>query len=154
MNAASPTTPGFPLIRSIGIVASVWCVGVAIAAATLALLAGYGLAAWAMYPTMLATSGVCLVASLGFLLPLWWRVGSCKEGMVQGAMIGMLVRLGLTLGGAAALVLILALDQQAVAGWTIGWYLLMLVTEVMFVVRFLHEPAIDGARGGMEDATC
>jgi len=156
MNTTPSAQPDFPLARSIVIVVSVWCAGVALASAGLGLLGVYELGPKSGFEIMLATAGVCLIASIGFLLPMWWRVGSCDEGFVQGALIGMTVRLGLTFAGALGLIFALAYDKQAVAGWTICWYVLLLITEVTVVVRFLRTSDVTGGNGNgsMENATC
>jgi hypothetical protein len=58
-----------------------------------------------------------------------------------------------TFVGAALLIYALGFGRQAVAVWTLFWYVLLLATEVAVVVRLLwaHDDPAD-AHGG--EATC
>jgi hypothetical protein len=41
-----------------------------------------------------------------------------------------------------------------VAGWTLCWYVLLLITEVTFIVRYLREPWSSVSDASGEEAPC
>lgn len=79
-----------------------------------------------------------LSAALLGLVPVWVasRWGG-PDGPVQGVLVGLVVRLGLTVGGVAALASASSLGALAVAVPTLGWYLGLLLVEIVLLHRFL-----------------
>jgi hypothetical protein len=84
-----------------------------------------------------STAGVCTAAALLALLPM---------GMVRDAgaapsacMLSMLTRLFITALGVGGLAMIGNFDRTALGLWTAGWYVLLLVVEVIMFVALLRE---------------
>ncbi|MEX2673616.1 MAG: hypothetical protein WD294_16070 [Phycisphaeraceae bacterium] len=91
---------------------------------------------------MLAGLGVALAAALGALLPLVWANRRPDDRLVGGLMLMMLVRMLLTFKAAAALVL-LGLNTEAVLVWVLLSYLLLLVVEVTAIAKRLLADEIE-----------
>jgi len=132
MYTPQPANP-IPLPSTLG--AMVALTAVAAGGVTAALL-GFGLEHH--LTIALSTAGVCLTAAALSVVPLCRLAGRYAEGVVHGAMIAMPLRIALSLGGAALLIYAAGLPQTATAGWTIGWYVMLLATEVAILVRVLR----------------
>jgi len=132
---AKQTNPRFPLRREIGRMVAL---SLAIAGAIAALLALGGFNA--QLPPMAAAGGVCLIGGAVAMLAMAWRAAAAgREGLVQGAMIGIMVRLAICLAGAAALVAATGWNRRTVAGWVLGWYLLMLLLDAAAMLRYARQ---------------
>lgn len=87
---------------------------------------------------MLAGAGVCLAAALLGQLPVW--LGSRRSGpdaALQGVLGGLVVRLSLTVAGVTALAAASSLHPLGLAAATLGWYLLLLLAEIVLLYRYL-----------------
>lgn len=149
----APTTRHrFSLTRPLIMLAGLWLTAAAATGAALALGGWTG-----QWPEAMGAAGVCGGAALAALTLTGVLARKGSEGIVQGALAGMLVRMVLTLAGAAALVLVLGLNQTALAGWTLGWYLLLMAAEVVLVVRCLQgasDTAAPGSAPSLEAVSC
>lgn len=144
---AKQTNPRFALRRELGRMIGI---SLAVAAALAALLALTGWAAHLL--PMVAAGGVCMIGGVVALLAMAWRAAACEEGVVQGAMIGIMARLGICLAGAAALVAATGWGRDAVAGWTLGWYLLMLLLDADAMLRYTRRREGGGDTGDASNA--
>lgn len=132
--------PPFPLRRDLGVAVGVTVAAAALTAAVLA-LAGFS----AHLGPMAAAAAICFLGSILSLLAMAWRAPACDEGVVQGAMIGIMARLGICLAGGAALVLLTPWARGQVAAWTLGWYLFTLILDVFILVRYTRRiDRVDG----------
>ncbi|HEX7009630.1 MAG TPA: hypothetical protein VF184_06585 [Phycisphaeraceae bacterium] len=142
----------FCLTRPLIVLAGLWLAAAAATGAALVLGGWTG-----QWPEAMGAAGVCGGAALASLMLTGTLARRGGEGIVQGALAGMLARMVLSLAGAAALVLGLGLSQTALAGWTLGWYLLLLVAEVVLVVRCLQgasDAAAPGSAPSLEAVSC
>jgi hypothetical protein len=99
---------------------------------------------------MLAGAGVGLVAAVLGLVPV--RLGSRRGGAdtaVPGVLGGLVLRLSATVVGGTALAVAGVLHPLALAIAASGWYLLLLLTEIVLLHRFL---ARAGSASGEEAA--
>jgi hypothetical protein len=97
------------------------------------------------------TAGAFTAVSLLSLVPLKWLARRGAEGVMQGFLLGLAVRLPVCLGLALVLAFATPLDAMAVGMWGAGWYLLLLATEVVLTIRVLMQcqvPAGDGSLRG------
>jgi hypothetical protein len=114
-----------------------------------------GVLAWLGYREQMAeaavTAGAFTAVSLLSLVPLKWLAQQGAEGVMQGFLLGLAVRLPVCLGLALVLAFATPLDAMAVGMWGAGWYLLLLATEVVLTIRVLMQyqvPAGDGSIRG------
>ncbi len=126
----------FPLAKNLTIIA---VVSVSAAAAALGVL--FALDHTAQLPAMLIAAGVCTAGALLALVPLGMASGGQSKPLLGAAMIGMALRMIVSLGGAAALGAATGYGAKPVLAWTIGWYLLLLVLEVTMISRFMSRLA-------------
>ncbi|MFA7237624.1 MAG: hypothetical protein WC058_12235 [Phycisphaeraceae bacterium] len=128
-----PIPSSFPIRQSLTVLATVWAAFATLCLATVFLLGHDD--AW---PVVIVTGAVCGLSSAIALLPLRIMSGHSPEGAAQGALVGVMVRMFLTLAGAAAVFALSPWRLEAVAGWTVGWYLLLLSVEVTLIVRYFQ----------------
>ena len=90
-----------------------------------------------MLAVMISTAGVCLLAAVAALLPLWLARDSGPSALPGACLSAIVLRITLSLGGALML-LAADFDRRTLGAWIIGWYLVLLVTEVFVMSRFLN----------------
>ena len=132
MNDSRQRQP-FPLLGSMLWLGIMWAVGSAGTAAILLRLDRPD-----QLTAALAAAAICAGAACLALVPIALLEPRSPDGIVNGAMAGMLSRLIISLGGAGMLVLTTTQTPQAAGGWTIVWYLVFLFTEVWLLCRHLH----------------
>lgn len=138
--------PAFPLARTAGFITALVLV---LAAAVAGVLWQIGRAD--MIAAAMSAAGVCLVAAIAALLPMWLARDGGPQAL-PGACLGSIVlRVTLSLGGALML-LAADFDRRMLGAWIIAWYLLLLIGEVMVMARFLS--AIRRAVEGKEVSPC
>ncbi len=131
----APRTSAFPFLRASAVMAAV----VVVLALVTHLLTRYLLAMPEAGRLNLIGAVTCGGAGLLGLVPVWLlsrRAG--MQGAAMGFLLGMLIRMGL---GAAVVIGAAALgDPQArVLGfWVVGWYLVVLTTEVILLSSYLR----------------
>ena len=91
----------------------------------------------------LVCGGVCLLASLAALWPMGKMAAAGDERVLQGAMIGMMVRLFGSLAAVAIVILLAEFPVRPAAWWTLGWYALFLAAEVWIMVSYLRPQQIN-----------
>jgi hypothetical protein len=123
--------PAFPLLRSTLALTALVAVVAGVSVMVLNVVDRMDMV-WAA----LATGAVCLVASLVALTPIWLVSNAHADALPGACLVSMLVRLTLTLGG-AVLLSDVGFDRPVMAGWTIGWYVLLLAVEAIVLVRFM-----------------
>lgn len=87
---------------------------------------------------MLVAAVVCGVAALVGLEPVRRLSKVGPERAVPACMLGMVLRLAVTLAGCALATMALDLPPRAVALWAMAFYLLVLVAEVRVLLRYFH----------------
>lgn len=142
MTTAAPNKPDFPLMRDLSIIAATIA---ALAAALTGGLALFNLAG--QIGPMLSAAAACLLGSIAALATAAWRAKRGSEGFVQGAMLGMLVRVAICLGGGAAVYGLAGWSRESVAGWFIGFYLLALAFDVWSMVSYSRRLDPSGSTG-------
>jgi hypothetical protein len=131
MTTATANNPAFPLRRDLSIIAA--------AIATLAAVLSGGLALFdfaGQIGPMLSAAAACLLGSVAALAIMAWRANRGSEGVVQGAMLGMLVRVAICLGGGAAAYGLSEWSRESVAGWFIGFYVIALAFDVWSMASY------------------
>ncbi len=91
---------------------------------------------------MLMTAGLCLAAAWIALLPVAWRARHSPSGLVEGFVIGVLLRLGLT---GSAVVILGGLRREAPIAlglWAVTWYLLLLGVEVVWIKKAVEKAGV------------
>lgn len=80
------------------------------------------------------TAVACLLVSVAALVPVQWRVSASQSGLAEGFAIGILMRMALT--GLAVVVIhaVTGIAAMSLGLWAGGWYLLLLVIEVLVLV--------------------
>ncbi|MBI1371420.1 MAG: hypothetical protein GC159_01475 [Phycisphaera sp.] len=127
----STNTP-LPLARSMAILVGVCAACAAVAAGVLTSL---GLTAHV--PVALGTGAGCLLAAMVALVPVRLMSANQADGAVLGFLVGVMIRMMLSGGVMALLVLGAGWPLVSVGLWTAGWYLAMLAAEVTVVYRYL-----------------
>ncbi|WP_432797799.1 hypothetical protein [Poriferisphaera sp. WC338] len=95
---------------------------------------------------MLATAGFCLVGSLISLEPVRQASKVSIERVMSAYLLGMVLRIGVSFGGACFLVFGQGMEGKAAAVWTTVWYVLLLAVEVNLLVKFFNTATIDPTR--------
>lgn len=130
------TNHTFPLVRNLAILLGVWLAAAGLTQAVLLFSDIDG-----QTPAMLAAGLTCGVAAALAMLPMGLlskRGGDDgRQSAVNGALIGLMVRLSLSLGGGALVGWVFEIGIRPVLAWTTGWYLLLLAAEVVVVNRYL-----------------
>jgi len=130
-SGASPLPP-FPLWRSRGVLTGVMVVALS---AAVVMLGGLGLVGQ-LAPAM-ASAGMAYLAALAALEPMGRASRLSPQQAPVAGLLAIGIRLGGTVLGVAMLLLVGGFEPVPVAGWTLGWYLLLLVVEVVIFARYL-----------------
>ena len=77
--------------------------------------------------------------SLISLIPIARLGRSGPDGLLQGFLLSLAIRMPLCLGMAALIAFTTPLDAFSVCAWSVGWYMLLLLTEVTLVVRHMKK---------------
>jgi hypothetical protein len=104
---------------------------------TTAMLGSLGQAA--MLPAALGSGAVCWLAAGVALEPIRRASrGPDVQRVLAAALAAMGIRLGVSLLGLLALLGLAGWPPRETALWTLGWYLLLLVVEVVILVRYFN----------------
>jgi hypothetical protein len=146
-------TRRFPLGRSIAMLVGG---AVAIGGAAAGVLTAFDAAG--QLPIAIASGAACLLAATIAIVIMGRMAAAGDERIVQGAIIGMMVRLFGSMAGVALLVAALQFDLRQTMWWTIGWYTAFLGGEVAIMVRFLGTSLIppngDANGNSAENVAC
>ena len=126
--------PVFPMTRNLLWLAAAWAAVVAVTWTVVLLLDAAD-----QVPAMLISALACGIGAALALVPMGLMGASRREGAVNGAMIGMMIRLVVSLGGGAALGWLTQIGIKPVLTWSILWYLLLLVVEITMISRYLMQ---------------
>lgn len=124
----------FPAVQSVLILLAVGGLALLVVSAMLVSL-GRG----EQWPTAAASGAVCLLAAVVAMEPV--RRGSrvSLERVVVSAMATMGIRLAVSAVGVALLVWLTPLPTRPTALWALGWYLLLLLVEVVILSRYFRK---------------
>jgi len=142
-DSAEPWLPPFPAVRGWLVFSSV--AGLALLC-TIAMLGSLG---WRdQLAPAVATGLVCYGAALAAFEPVRRAARRSAQAVPVAAFLAMAIRLAGSLLGVGLLVLARVLAPVPAAGWMLGWYLLLLVVEVVILVRYLRQwsPSPGGAQ--------
>ncbi|WP_145122628.1 hypothetical protein [Rosistilla oblonga] len=78
---------------------------------------------------------VCFTGAIASLFVTLTMSRASVDGIVAGAIAGMLVRVAMAMAGAIVFVSAGLGQRQVVGGWILYWYLTFLVVEVVWLVR-------------------
>lgn len=118
-----------------GLVLTALAVGAGLLATAVLLSGGWQ----GMLPALWGTAAWCLAAAWVALWPVATRSAKAPEGAAQGFVIGMLIRMSLCLVGVLVLAMAPRLSLLSVGLWMTGWYLMLLIGEVMLIKQYLHK---------------
>lgn len=144
MTCATPPDQRFSTLHAAAKLLLVLLVGVALAGAGL-----YAAGAGDQLAAVLGTAAVCYVASVVSLEPVRLASRVSPEKVPLAALVGMVLRLLLTLAGATAMVKAAGMAAPAVGLGVVFWYLLLLVAEVVLLVRYFG--TMRGIRGSSSE---
>ncbi len=122
----------FSLVRTMLVLTGVVVVGLAGAAAVCAAIGRLDLVGVGAIVGVL-----CLLASLMSLLPIQALADRGALGISQGFLAGLMMRLPMCVGVAVVLTWASPFEDVVVWAWVVGWYLALLLTEVIVLVRTL-----------------
>ncbi|MFA9478984.1 hypothetical protein ACERK3_11880 [Phycisphaerales bacterium AB-hyl4] len=147
MNAETPTAPAFPVARSITtmLTAMVACVVLAVGV----LIA---LGATQQIAPALAAAAVAMTAGVLALVPMRMARRSPLETAMLLALLGTGIRLVFTLLGLVFLIFVFSFDRAATGLWTLGWYALLLATEVRLLARYFQSVSSPDHRQASHEA--
>jgi len=145
----SPAYQTFPMKRSVALV-----VGVALVLGGGATVVLLSMTSSAQLPLALGCGAVCLAAALLALAVMGRMAANGDHRIVQGAMVGMMVRLFGSLAGVAILKVAGDFEIRAIAWWALGWYAAFLAAEVLIMVHFLKPTTANVSARPEQAASC
>ncbi|MEX0746332.1 MAG: hypothetical protein WD118_12075 [Phycisphaeraceae bacterium] len=137
----APPNSTFPLARSVALLVLVACAGMAVAGLILA-AGGW----WAQLPYAAAGGAAALLGALLALTPLGFTHGKSAAQLGPAALAAMVIRPLVTGLAVAAGVVLLNLPLRPLLLWAVGFYMILLLVEVMLISRQLRTITDDAAR--------
>ena len=141
MTTADTTNP-FPLTRNLLWLCAAQAAGVALVSSAVVLLGVSD-----QLPAVMMSALACGFGAALAMIPMGIMSKRRDESAVNGAMLGMMIRLAVSLGGAAALGWATQIGMKPVLAWSILWYLILLAVEITMISRFLMLGQSDHATG-------
>ena len=133
MTATNSDILPFPIHHAVRVLALATLLPLVIVAVVLLAIGQTGMLSMAVL-----TGLSCLVAALVALEPMRiaGRVAKTMDKVTLAALLAIVVRLGLTLTVVAVVISLANFEVRVAALWALGWYLIMLVAEVMVFLQY------------------